>query len=572
MQLSGPSSRIKASPSQLLNTVASEPVSFAQLPGGPIEAQKALTDALTQLIRMGRPEIGQIETLFALERQAQPVINRLLTQYVEGDGRARLFDWRAYQSALQLAQSLFQACQYFLLHMQQTTEAGWSAHEHWVLVQMFRHRKIEFLLRSVRYKKRNTDHWRQLHDLYRFAQVRNLLASADTVDPANALRGPAGKVEQQYLQILLLEAMNTGHYSPREVLWAYRWFARWCAEPRLQLVEAGAGSSPDTSSFALDLGGSEGLKRVPVSGTDLRYFDPAPLCALIELEAATLRDNAGRAQRLNVATRAGQTALLGKLAKLFAANAAPFERREERTPDGSSVQAIAGFAYIVDELRNSGRKRPASSISASGEESTIAAFGAPNVSAGSIGGVSAGPDTLSNTRSPNPGPQTWQVKDRSHSGCRMRGQVDNLNRVIPGSLIVIRTNETSPWTLSVVRWFRRLLADHVEIGVEYLGRKPRFVKMVANYSLDATDDDSPDMTSRCFAALYLPPSESHPVKPNKTILLPTREFRAGGDVTLLTSTATYRMRLNDPIQQQFEFVVTSFGVIDEPVAVTAEMA
>ena len=31
---------------------------------------------------------------------------------------------------------------------------------------------------------------------------------------------------------------------------------------------------------------------------------------------------------------------------------------------------------------------------------------------------------------------------------------------------------------------------------------------------------------------------------------------------LLSSSATYRMRLNEPIQQQYEFVLTSFGVLD----------
>src|SRR6202022_4066478 len=77
-------------------------------------------------------------------------------------------------------------------------------------------------------------------------------------------------------------------------------------------------------------------------------------------------------------------------------------------------------------------------------------------------------------------PKIWQVKDRSDLGCRMRAQIDNLNLVIPGSLIIIRDGETAPWIVAVVRWFRRLMVDHVEIGVEYLGREPRFVRLVAN--------------------------------------------------------------------------------------------
>ena len=101
-------------------------------------------------------------------------------------------------------------------------------------------------------------------------------------------------------------------------------------------------------------------------------------------------------------------------------------------------------------------------------------------------------------------PQTWQVKDRSDSGCRMRGQIENLNRVIPGSLIAIRDSATAPWIVSVVRRFRRLMVDHVEIGVEYLGRKPRYVKLVAdidpNGATNAVPDDSVEMFRRAFPA------------------------------------------------------------------------
>jgi hypothetical protein len=50
--------------------------------------------------------------------------------------------------------------------------------------------------------------------------------------------------------------------------------------------------------------------------------------------------------------------------------------------------------------------------------------------------------------------------------------------------------------------------------------------------------------------------------PIKTLLFPALEFSTGCDVTLLSSDAVYRLRLNEPIQQQFEYVWTSFSVID----------
>src|SRR4029079_3080507 len=51
----------------------------------PIEAQQAICETITRLIRDGQPQISRLEGLFALERQTQPAIDLLLTQYVEGD-------------------------------------------------------------------------------------------------------------------------------------------------------------------------------------------------------------------------------------------------------------------------------------------------------------------------------------------------------------------------------------------------------------------------------------------------------------------------------------------------------
>lgn len=529
----------------------------------PFETQNAICEAIARLIRDDPPDIVQLEALFALERQAQPLCQLLLAQYVEGDGQVGSFEWRAWHSAVRLSRSLFQAYEYFLHHIRKTADYNWTEHEPLVLVQLFEHRKVEFLLRSFRYKKRSSDQWRQLHEMYRLSRERDLLHRSDGSSQADGKRRRMGKLEQQYLQILLLEAMNGGQFSPREALWAHRWFARWCSGPGLQLAQVNGRVHFEPKGFVVDMGGSDGLKRAPPEGDKLLYFDSSPLSALIDREIASLRDGTTLPSQTTPAVR-GQLALLNKLSILFAPNPVNIERRAERKPVALAVQAIAGFAHIVEELRKNGQKQSVgiSSAAAPGNEDTISPIGratfsplfAINADTGPVSGSSTGPFGAI--------PQIWQVKDRSASGCRMRAQIDNLNLVIPGSLIAVRDSETSPWTVAVVRWFRRLMVDHVEIGVEYLGRKPRFVKMVADYSRDLAVDESPASASRCFAALYLPPSEAHPAMPIKTLLFPADEFRAGCEVTLLSSNATYRMRLNEPIQQQFEFVWTSFAVID----------
>jgi hypothetical protein len=531
----------------------------------PIAAQKMLCLATTLIVQAAQPELAQLDRLFALERQGQSVSKLLLTRYVEGDGKLRSFHWRVWQAAIRLSQAFYQTNEHFLRYIRGTTDDKWTKHEPAVLVQLFQHRKVEFLLRFLRYKKRNSGQWRELHAMYLRADEADLLNCPEANCESDTVYRTVGKLEQQYVQILLLEAMNSGQFSPREALWAHRWFARWCNGPGLQLTRISGGSHEELSGFVVDLGGSDGLKRAPVTADNLLYLDSSPLCAMIDQEITSLRDGRATLRGVTPAVRAGQLALLNKLALLFVPIAANIERCGERKAINMTVQAIAGFPYIVEELRKErqGQSRGSSQIVAAAGEITIATFGGQSQSSSFAESGDAGPASLSMTALLAAIPQTWQLKDRSDSGCRMRGQVDNLNRVIPGSLIAIRDRATAPWIVSVVRRFRRLMVDHVEIGVEYLGRKPRLVKLVADHDCNLAAHAAAGAASRCFAAFYLPASEQLPTIAIKRLLLPAREFRAGSVVTLLASNATYRMRLNEPLQQQFEFVLTSFSVIEK---------
>jgi hypothetical protein len=503
----------------------------AAVEADPVELQRVLCDALAQFARDGQPEMMRLEAIFALERRAEPLSALLLTQYVEGDGGVvGSFEWKAWHSALRLSQGFFQAYEYFLPHIQRTNDDSWTTHGLSLLVQMFHHRKIEFLLRFVRYKKRSLEHWRQLHQMYRLARDHGVQRRADANSNADEARRTMVRLEQQYLQILLLEAMNNGRFSPREALWAHRWFARWCIGPGLRLGPVQGRAPFEPKGFVVDLDGSDGLMRVPVAGGEavggnILYFESSPLTVMIDQEIASLQDGTAPAARAPTAVRFGQLALLKKLAILFATNPVDIKRRGEREPVALTAQAIAGFPHIVEELLKTSTA------------SSAAGSGAPSLSiATPFDGIA----------------KIWQVKDRSDCGCRMRCQIDNLDSVIPGSLIALRDNETAPWIVSVVRWFRRLMVDHVEIGVEYLGCEPRLVKMASDGDRDSS-----------FAALYLPPSRKHPNMPIKTLLLPAREFRADCDVILLSSNAIYRTRLNEPIQKQFEYVLTSFLIVDK---------
>ncbi len=560
-------------PSELRGRTAEEEFCRSLPRQDPIAAQKLLCEALSRLVSNREPDEHQLGALLIFDRHAHQISKRLLVQYAEGDAQLRSLDRRFFISALRLSRSFAQVYECFLGHIEHSADKSWRNSAGLVLVQLFRHRQVELLLRLFRYKKRNSEQWRQLHAAYQTAQAQGLANDCVPRGLPEDKSAPKQTIEQQFIQILLVGAMNTGQFSPRELLWASNWFGRWCGLLTLQSTGANDGTRRERNGFVVDLRSVEGPKRFFLGESgDFVHLDTAPLMGAIDKEVAALND-APTAPDSPVSTeRDGRNALLSKLRMLFAPDPVYITRRGDRKPVAYSVQAISGLPHIVQMLREEaqGKKEQRATFAAQLEEITICpTSGHTRISTSMLGAAGLAPFSIATTFGARP--QAWQVKDRSDSGCRMRGQTSDLNGLIPGSLIALRENENSQWTVAVVRRLRRLMVDHIEISVEHIGRKPRFVKMVTDYHPVSSVNDVPSNTQRCFGALYLPASDKHPTMPIKTLVVPASAFNAGRAVTLLSSTATYTLRLNTPLEQQSDFVWTSFAVIDKAVATSQRM-
>ena len=239
------------------------------------------------------------------------------------------------------------------------------------------------------------------------------------------------------------------------------------------------------------------------------------------------------------------------------------KRRGERKPAALAVEIIIGLPQIIGALCRKPRPPTAATRSVAPEihQPPLTTFGGftgirtnvffdegstvPRISAGDLEG----------------GSPLWRLVDISDSGCRLQGQIFESNWLIPGTLIAFRENAAVPWTLAVVRRVERQADNRVDIGVEYVGKNPRGVKITAAVS-DASDAGSPDSKRPSFAALYLPESARQPVMPIKTLILPAANVTPDGRLTLRSPTLIYTMQLKEPIEEQGDFVWSPFDIVD----------
>ena len=262
------------------------------------------------------------------------------------------------------------------------------------------------------------------------------------------------------------------------------------------------------------------------------------------------------------AARQASIALLSKLRILYSPDPVEFTRRGERISIAASVQTMCGLVHIVRTVREEAQSR------GRGVANPTSPLAALTVSPNS-GYADSFPGTVFHAASPAPltistttvrAPGTWQARDWSDSGCRLRGRAADLNDVIPGSLMTIREAHDVAWTVAIVRRLRRLMVDHVEISLEFIGRKPRYVKLVPPSHALPTGDAA-NGKRRPFGAIYLPLSEKRPTLPIKTLVVPVEAFDEGQLVTLLSSEARYSMRFNKALEHHAGFVWTTFTLL-----------
>ena len=244
----------------------------------PISAQKTACDEISRILESDHPGPAQLEALRTLEVHAQRICNRLLNRYVDGDAQLRSFDLRDWVSALRLSKKFYQTYEQLLRQAQESADPFWLAHAHFIVVKLFHHRQIEFLLRFIRFKKRIPGQWKEIHETYGFAHMRGIAMHSIGSGKVDDIHEMATTPEQQYIRILLLEVINNGQFSPRDALWADRWFTRWAKVLRLDWHETVNGVNVAKKCFVVDLDGTDGLKRAAAATPrNPLYLDPLPL-------------------------------------------------------------------------------------------------------------------------------------------------------------------------------------------------------------------------------------------------------------------------------------------------------
>jgi hypothetical protein len=525
----------------------------------PIEMQRRLCDELAKGAGWDKLDINRFRALRVLDRRAGRLLEGIVAEYAVLGGQSPALERPLWHAALEMSRSFAHDFDRFLRTVR-TGAAGsaWQERTPELLVRLFQHREIELLLALLRYIKWPRGRWKSLHDAFRFATANGFATQAVPMG-----KGADGAVitvtpERVYVRIMLLQLLEGGQFRPEEIAWARRAIVDWSKSLALRELSALLHDDERKNGFIVDLAGTKGLTRISARAAgDLLWLDTTPITDSINAAIAERGDVAAKA-----ATAALQPGLLHRLQLLYAPQPKRIKRRGERTAVAlMSVEAtLGGLQTIFRALREEADRAIAAAMVPMpfADEITITAVDSTRVARGpasvdsSARSAGAGYDVLHST---------WHVRDRSDSGCLLRGRVPDARRLLPGLLVAFRDDRVVPWTVAVVRRLNRLVGNNVEIGVEHLGRNPQRIILLSGPGSPETGVASETRPDR-FVALYLPESDASLKIPIKTLLMPACEFVPGRVMTMLSTTQEVAIRLRKPLEHQADFVWASFEPLD----------
>ena len=552
----------KAQADALANAESAENF-WSSMPRDPFEMQRRLCDELAKGAGWERPDINRFRALRQHDRRANRLLEAFLSEYAALSGQSPVIGRQLWHAALELSRSFAHDYERFLrVACNATAGSAWIERTPELLVRLFRHREVELLLALCRYERWPRARWKSLHTAYRFASAQGVETRAVPVARLADKTAITDTPQQAYLRILLLQLLDGGQFRPGEITQARRHIGRWSEGLALQRLHALMNDADSPNGFVVDLACSEGLARArSAAAADLLWLDTTPIAQSIDAAIAEGRESTAA---VGAATpQVEHLDLLRKLQRLYAPQPAQIKRRGERIAAAlmSAEAALGDLQAIFRMLRDEARRAIAASNVPMpyADEITITDVGSTRAATAS---TPAGSSANSASGAAGALHSSWHIRDRSDSGCRLRGRIPDARFVMPGLLMAYRADKVGPWTVAVVRRLDKLMGNNVEVGVEHLGRNPQRVILLANAQRAAETGSPPQPRPERFAALYLPESKEFPRMPMKTLLMPTCEFAPGRVITMLSTTKEVAIRLKEPLERQPDFVWTSFEAVE----------
>jgi len=500
---------------------------------------------------------GQLEAVFALDSRTAELRTALTVQYIEHANRSSKIENQLWSALFDLTQAFLLAYQAFGRDAAAHASTRLQEMQPELVLRQIVHLGLDAKIRLYRYEQWIPAKWTELHGLFALALSGHFERQLVTIDAD----GEPTTIEHAYVHVLVLQLVHAGNTTVKHLEYLDDELEQWCLPLRLTLEPS------SETSFYVDLGGREGLKRrgaAPLEGNVL-FLDTRPLHAVLMQNLVVLEQKL-RMQPLSERTpkRTEQLALLAKVAAQADPEFRPFARRGERVAAAGTVDAIVGFGSIAGYLRDEEHTphRHAESGHSYGGTMDLAVFGRLRNEDERMAEQARRRLASFAARG---GP--WEVKDVSQTGFRLIASMLAANTVTLGTAAALRPRGQATWTLGIVRRMRRLTSERAEIGLQLIASALAGVDLIEQRKAPA-DDYSVDgvpatIDGRTFPGLLLSLRKKGSDAAVQSLMLPAVEYQPSRRLKLQMPRSTTPIRLGRLLEQQPDWVWTAVDPLEQ---------
>ena len=542
---------------------------LSTLPGG--DTLGVHGDVIEQLERAsGQSAVRtphRLRAVFHVDAQTGAQRRALIGQYIEHASRSSKIENQLWTALFGLTQGFLRTYQSYAREISDHPQnKRWQELLPEIVCRQVVHLAVDARVRLFRYEQWIPAKWAELHGLMSLACSNQIERRLVTLNESSTTT-----IEHEYLRALVLQLMNAGSLTARQVEFIWGELDDWCSPLRLTL------DSTTGNAFFVDLGGREGLRRRkpgPLEGRVL-FLDTRPLHAVMVQHVVTLEHKI-KAEPLSSRTprRSEQLALFSKLAAQVDPEFKPFARRGERVATSGNVDAIVGFQKIISYFKEEAHQPiPLAEMTGESFDSTmdIAVFGRirdeptrRNEMARRRIGAHAAPG----------GP--WEAKDVSQTGFKLVAPIQVANAVTLGTLVAIHPHGQPRWTLGIIRRMKRTAADRAEIGLQVVADTIAAVDLVEQRKRGADeysiDGEGTTINGRRFGALLLSLRARDGEPMVQSLIVPAVEYQPARRYRLATSKTDYSIRFGRLIEQQPEWIWTAIEPLQSAARANAPSA
>jgi hypothetical protein len=481
---------------------------------------------------------AQAEALLRVDARLEPVLSQISTQYTTNYQKSTAIETRLWHGVFDLVKAFASAYSATLrAGYPRADQKRWRDLLPWILVRLVHYKGIDGKFRLFRYSQWIPAQWREFHELYEFARMRDWQREQFTYGAGIFSKGGVS-VEQEYLKTLLLMRLDSGNFTPDQVEWVSKQVESWAASLMLVPPPGPAGS------LYVDLTSSQGLRRQerPPAGGRILFLDTGPIYAQIVERMRVLPEHDDETPKPDDLPPREQRLLLMRLAALFGPDAVARAPRAARYPAEGEVRVVMGLGPLTRAVAEIDRLPDAARTP----------------------GVAASYDEITEMISPNAGPETiarrirgsiWRMEDRSETGCRLTAPEKEAPTRL-GEILAIKEGDL--WALAVVRRMQRRQQDETTVGVEVIGR--RLVRVLVRNWVTPSDAGRHGI-DRPFFGIYLPAHPENRQMAQRSLIGPDERFVTGGMVELDTGSARYLIRFTQTLERQPGWAWTLFSAV-----------